>query len=193
MNPSPETNELDEELEAILTKLENEIATDITRRVLNHTSGKAPKQSHWEAKEAIKQAIEKHVICEDEPGITNVDQELAKARIDSVVAEAISTTYDNPHKDGYGRSVIDLSTDHSVRAVQRAIFAAMVSISETTIAELKTKYVTITAENGSVMRELEILQNSVVGNCIWLAENELLRNRKALDELSPQPIVREDK
>ena len=41
-------------LDDILSKLENEVATDVSRRINQHISGKAPKQSHSETKQEIK-------------------------------------------------------------------------------------------------------------------------------------------
>lgn len=45
------------ELEKILTELENEVAHDVTSRVLHHRSGKSPKSSHAKALRAIKAHI----------------------------------------------------------------------------------------------------------------------------------------
>lgn len=46
------------ELENILTRLENAVEYDVRKRLTQHTSGKSPKQSHFEAKTAIKSLME---------------------------------------------------------------------------------------------------------------------------------------
>lgn len=44
-------------VDAILTRLENEVARDVALRVQQHRSGRSPKSSHAEARAAIEQLI----------------------------------------------------------------------------------------------------------------------------------------
>lgn len=48
---------LDAEIDQILTKLENDVSRDVYKRFTQHISGKSPKQSHFEAKAAIKALV----------------------------------------------------------------------------------------------------------------------------------------
>lgn len=47
------TNKADD----ILTKLENDVAHDVTKRITQHSSGKSPKQSHAEAKQQLADGL----------------------------------------------------------------------------------------------------------------------------------------
>ncbi len=63
MNNTPKT------VAEILTRLENAVAYDVTKRVLNHQSGRSPKSSHLEAITALnelRKADMAYVIGEDE-------------------------------------------------------------------------------------------------------------------------------
>ena len=56
-------------LDKVLTKLENEVARDIQLRVTQNRSGKAPKQSHYEAKQTIASKL-RQVETEDKSLLT---------------------------------------------------------------------------------------------------------------------------
>lgn len=62
LNNSKQPDELDE----ILTQLENAVARDVQLRITQHVSGKSPKSSHFGAKAAIEAYILTEIIGRDE-------------------------------------------------------------------------------------------------------------------------------
>jgi len=58
---------IEQRLDEILIKLENEVSYDTAKRIQQHSSGKSPKQSHAEAKQALLQLLneaEKNLLQE---------------------------------------------------------------------------------------------------------------------------------
>lgn len=65
--PKPDTTS--QELEQILTTLENHVASDVTKRIVAHTSATSPKARHLEAMQAITKlfdtyASQREVVAE---------------------------------------------------------------------------------------------------------------------------------
>lgn len=90
-----------ERLDEILTRLENQVAIDVTRRVLAHKSGQSSKGSHLEAKQAIGELFEEDVeqkqakimalVCAENGGEFSISRKTYEEYDDNCVLERLDS------------------------------------------------------------------------------------------------------